>query len=288
MKPIPNPATNQTRALRSLYDEHMRRRSWVLAFDTDFTERSSRYVAKRGDIAMLMWHRLPPVPELREWVTTELEWFKARTANLLWKVYGHDSNPELKAILQELGGKPEDESVLHMASTASVCERLQAHTSDSTLQAGLSRVDILRAQDVWIDVWPETETEQRIWGEVYSVAAEALPMNINVEQPIRFWTAHFEGQSKAVGAGYMVHGPGIEVAGVHQPTPVALLCGGAVREAARRQGIYKSLLKARAEWALSRGAQFMAIEASPMSAPIVQSLSFEPITDLVFYKFEWS
>ncbi len=288
MKLIPCPPNDTTLALRTVYDEHMRRRSWVLAFDADFTPCSSRYVAKNGSIAMLMWHSLPSAPDLRKWVVQELAWFRARTSTLLWKVYGHDSTETLKALLQELGGKPADDSVLHMASTASLCERLREHHSGATLQTGLTRAHIMRAQDVWIDVWPESEDEQRIWGEAYSQAAEALLPGPSDAQPVRFWTAHLGAEPAACGAGYMVHGPGTQVAGVHEPTPVALLCGGAVREATRGQGVYKSLLKARAEWALSRGAQFMAIEASPMSAPIVQSLGFEPITSLVFYKFDWA
>lgn len=266
-------------ALRNLYDQHMRRDSWVLAFDKTLTPDTSRYVASNGEAALLMWHQFS-ASNLAQRVDEELAWFKARAKSLNWKVYGHDEPAELGAALTAAGGESEDHATLYMAQVAQVCAQLAGDKADISLVAGSTRTDVMRAQAVWVDVWPESAAEQRVWGEVYAYALDQLADSTPDQQGAMFWAASNPSttEAPAIGAGYMIHGPG---------TPVALLCGGAVREAYRGQGVYKALLKARAEWALSRGAKFIAIEASPLSAPIVEALGFEPITSLVFYKFDF-
>jgi GNAT superfamily N-acetyltransferase len=268
-----------TTQLRDLYDEHMRKNSWVLAFDKHLEPDASRYVAHNGEAALLMWHHFGASGEaLNARVDAELAWFKARSKSLNWKVYGHDHPPGLGELLEKAGGTSDDHAVLHMASVADVCARLASPALNQiALQAGSTRADVMRAKDVWVNVWPESANEQAVWGEVYAGALDKLDRSKPETHGAQFWTAADpQHPTQAAAAGYMIHGPG---------TPIALLCGGAVRQEARKQGLYKALLKARAEWAHSRGATHIAIEASPMSAPIVQSLGFAPITTLVFYKF---
>ena len=274
-------SSEKIRGMRDLYDACMRKNSWVLAFSAHLERDVSRYVAHNGETALLMWHQFGAEPAaLEARIQTELAWFRGRSKLLYWKVYGHDQPPGLGDRLAQLGADAEDNAVLHMASVAEVCERLAFETQSQRLQSGSSRADVMRAQAVWVDVWPESADEQRIWGELYAGALDKLTDSPQSEQGARFWTAGSDADAGiANAAGYLIHAPN---------SPVALLCGGAVRKAARNQGLYKALLKARAEWAQSRGAKWLAIEASPMSAPIVQSLGFVPITSLVFYKFKLS
>ncbi|HEX4519173.1 MAG TPA: GNAT family N-acetyltransferase [Gaiellaceae bacterium] len=57
----------------------------------------------------------------------------------------------------------------------------------------------------------------------------------------------------------------------------ALLLGGATLPSARGHGVYTSLVHARWNEAVERGTPRLAVSAGPMSAPILESLGFDPI-----------
>ena len=56
-----------------------------------------------------------------------------------------------------------------------------------------------------------------------------------------------------------------------------LMLGGAVLPEARGKGVYTALVIARWTHAAERGAQRLLVSAGPESAPILESLGFEPI-----------
>ncbi len=57
----------------------------------------------------------------------------------------------------------------------------------------------------------------------------------------------------------------------------ASLWGGASLSGYRRQGLYTSLLAARAQEAKARRVRFLTVDASPMSRPILEKFGFERI-----------
>jgi GNAT superfamily N-acetyltransferase len=289
-----------TNILRNLYDTHMRREAWCFGLARVESAHTVRYVSARGEVALVMWHNLPATDSgdaTQQAGVDEVAWCKHNVGTMLWKVYGHDAPPALGAWLEALGGKPEDHSVLHMARIDALLARLARPSAGSArvhatqLHAEVSAAHIERMSKVWRAVWPSSADEQDVWGQVYGRAASAWQaasgaIDGTADAGACFWAAHADGQADApVGAGYVIHGPPANEPVPAPYRPIALLCGGAVLAHARGQGIYGALLAARAQWAANRGAEYLAIEASPMSAPIVQRLGFEPITPLVFYKF---
>jgi ribosomal protein S18 acetylase RimI-like enzyme len=60
---------------------------------------------------------------------------------------------------------------------------------------------------------------------------------------------------------------------IDMPTAVALF-GGAVLEEARGNGVYRALVRARWEHAVARATPVLAVQAGPMSAPILDRLGF--------------
>ncbi len=291
--------SDSTLTMRELYDLCQRQEVWISGMERVVTRHVVRCVSKDGDTAMVLWQDLPGDPAAaRKAVADELAWCRANVKSLNWKVYGHDLPGELGGWLQAEGGEPEDRSVLHMAHIPGLLQKLAARRASAvarmppTLRAGYSRAQILSAQATWINVWPESADEQALWGEVYASEADrwnAEAAKTGDQDPgTCFWTAHAAADpDPTIGAGYAIHGPPANAQDPKPNRPIALLCGGAVRESARGQGAYSALLAARTRWAAERGAEYMAIEASPMSAPIVQSLGFAPITPLVFYKFDF-
>jgi GNAT superfamily N-acetyltransferase len=56
-----------------------------------------------------------------------------------------------------------------------------------------------------------------------------------------------------------------------------LMLGGAVLPEARGQGVYRALVQARWTHAVERGAERLVVGAGPESAPILESIGFEPL-----------
>jgi GNAT superfamily N-acetyltransferase len=87
----------------------------------------------------------------------------------------------------------------------------------------------------------------------------------NPENPGRSFVAFHDG--RAVGASYAAFGK----AGIN-------LFGGAVVEEARGRGVYRSLVRARWDYAVERGTPALTVQAGRMSRPILERLGFVLIT----------
>jgi len=135
--------------------------------------------------------------------------------------------------------------------------------------AGTARVEVRRAesleealQALEID-WesfgvPEEERAYR-----RKEAAEAWPL-IQADGRQSTYLAYVDGEP--VGFGRAVFTPW-----------AAVLLGGATLPAARRHGVYTSIVHARWNEAVARGAPRITVSAGPMSAPILERLGFRPI-----------
>jgi GNAT superfamily N-acetyltransferase len=64
----------------------------------------------------------------------------------------------------------------------------------------------------------------------------------------------------------------------HDRSPFADLCGGSTLAEYRGQGLYTAMLAARVQEARTRGVRYLAIDASPMSLPIVRKHGFQYLT----------
>jgi hypothetical protein len=90
---------------------------------------------------------------------------------------------------------------------------------------------------------------------------------------VRFFAAY--DADVAVSSGYMFHQP-------HYP--MALLCGGATREAWRKRGAYFSLIAKRAQISMEAGVETLCVDASPDSRPILERLGFVANDDVIFFE----
>jgi hypothetical protein len=68
----------------------------------------------------------------------------------------------------------------------------------------------------------------------------------------------------------------------------AELYGGATLPGQRSQGLYTTLVKARAHEAHSRGVRYLVVDASPMSQPILEKLGFIYLTSSQPYVMKFS
>ena len=78
----------------------------------------------------------------------------------------------------------------------------------------------------------------------------------------------------------LVDGEPVAAAGANACERGLLLGGAATLPGARGKGAYRALVRARWEEAVRRGTPALAIQAGAMSAPILERVGFEPLTDL--------
>jgi GNAT superfamily N-acetyltransferase len=62
-------------------------------------------------------------------------------------------------------------------------------------------------------------------------------------------------------------------------SPFAQLCGGSVLERWRGRGVYDALFERRLVEAKSRGVRWLAVDAAPMSRPILEKKGFRFVCD---------
>jgi hypothetical protein len=61
------------------------------------------------------------------------------------------------------------------------------------------------------------------------------------------------------------------------------LAGGSTLKAWRNRGLYRALVAVRAQWAVTRGARYVSVDAGESSAPILRRLGFHAITTTTPY-----
>lgn len=71
-----------------------------------------------------------------------------------------------------------------------------------------------------------------------------------------------------------------------QESDFAELHGGAVLPALRGRGVYTALFNVRAEEARRRGTEFLAVDAAPMSRPILLGKGFHYICETIPYRMK--
>lgn len=177
--------------------------------------------------------------------------FESLRIGFEWKVYGADTPDCLKDQLLDAGfaeGEVEAVMVCRVAgfqpglqSTADAIE-VRRIDDDATLQA------IVALQEL-------------IWGRSFAWLLEELRA---ARDRTAFYAA-FDRQ-RLVGAGWIEYPPGSQFAELH---------GGSVLPEYRGRRIYSRLFERRMEDARSRGTPWVAVDAAPMSRPILESKAFE-------------
>ncbi len=251
--------------LLTLYDETMRRNASVAGCVREQTAQSSRYSTASGSLRYVMWHQFSATDADR-CIVEEITAASGRVKALMWKVYGHDAPTNLGEVLLAHGFADHDPCALMAAPVARVLAALGDAPDQIKVRQLLEASEFDAYQEIWDSVWP-TAPNARYVNDYRKVAADRDPGVV--------FFAGFSVTDEPVTSGYLFHAPG---------SPFTLLCGGATKAAWRNQHAYSAMLIARAECALERGADYLAVEASPQSQPILERLGFERLSTLLFYE----
>jgi GNAT superfamily N-acetyltransferase len=187
-----------------------------------------------------------------------VEWARAESQRrgiqlIEWWV-GWSVRPSLADDLLSLGLVPDDEPVL----TGMTCASETPAAPHVEVRAIETAAQYLEAIAVDWEVWqiPDAERAKRRAIEVdrfdqYYAAGTA-----------HHWAAFEDGRPVGFGRG------------IDMEDGVALM-GGAVLPEARGRGVYRALVRARWDHAVSRGTPLLVVQAGPMSAPVLDGLGFQ-------------
>ena len=109
--------------------------------------------------------------------------------------------------------------------------------------------------------------EEQVWGRNFDWIKTRLGNHLEIPGYLSVYVAYVEGQPACSGWVYY-----------HLNSQFASLWGGSTVPAYRQRGLYTAVLAARVQEAIRRGYRFLAIDASPMSRPIVAKHCFQLLT----------
>lgn len=186
-----------------------------------------------------------------------IDFYQQKGARFEWKVYDHDTPPNLKERLLEHGFVPEELEALMVMDVDALPK-----TFWEPITADVRRIDdAVNLADV-------TAIEMVVWGEPFDDLHEMLTADLQ-EMPdkLSVYVAYGDGQPASSAWVYY-----------HPDRQFGELFGGATIPAWRGKGLYTALVKARAREARERGVRYLAVDASPMSRPILEKMGFTLLT----------
>ncbi len=198
-------------------------------------------------------------------IAEQIAWFTAQGQSFEWKAYDYDTPPDLVNRLAAHGFVIEErESVmaLDLAHTPATLRQPPAHRVQRlTTPAELSSVRAI---------------EEAVWGGGFRWLEEFLSHALqNYPSQMSIYLAYV-GDIPA------------SAAWIYYPTEsrFASLWGGSTLEAYRAQGLYTALLAVRAQEAISRHVEYLTVDASPMSQPILEKFGFVKLAETFPCKWE--
>jgi GNAT superfamily N-acetyltransferase len=225
------------------------------AFETDTHVVRRLAVPGRGGSTVL-WSSLD-ASNADEVIAAQVKFFAGRGEEFEWKLYSYDEPADLADRLIAGGFRPEEPESLMIAAIDEIIDALSVaglppgiRLECATDEAGVDR--LIRVHEL---VFGRDESELR--ASLLAQLASAPPTTDLViamagDQPVSSARTDF-------------------VAG----TEFAGLWGGGTLPQWRRKGIYRALVRYRAELAARRGYKYLTVDASDQSRPILERIGFE-------------
>ncbi|HXS64796.1 MAG TPA: GNAT family N-acetyltransferase [Streptosporangiaceae bacterium] len=182
--------------------------------------------------------------------------FGARGEEFEWKLYDYDQPSDLAERLLAAGFEPEDPESFMVAETAEVLQAL----SSANLPEGVVAVPVTDAPGLAL----MAQVEQQAFGRDKARVREGILAQLEAT-PDQVALVLAMAGDVPVCACRIEYVPGTEFAG--------LWGGGTVKEW-RGRGIYRALVRYRAELATKRGYTYLTVDASEDSRPILERVGF--------------
>jgi hypothetical protein len=199
-------------------------------------------------------------------IARQREFFAERGERAEWKLHGHDKPADLPERLRAAGFEPEDQETVVVGPIAPLAATMPVLPEGVRLREVSARADLDRI----------ARMEEAVWGGHRGWLADALEKEIAADsQGVTVLVV--EAGDEVVSAGWVRYLPG---------TGFATLWGGSTLAQWRGRGLYRGLVVHRARLADQRGYQYLQVDASDDSRPILERLGFIPITTTTPYLFD--
>ena len=196
--------------------------------------------------------------ELDRLIHAQIARFAERDEPFEWKFHSHDRPPFLEQRLAAAGFVPEELETVVIAQTASLVDGAPVPAGVALREVG-DRVDLERIGELEAAAWGHSGES---WYPVtleQELAADPAGLSIFVA----------EAEGLVVSAGWVRFPSG---------TDFGTLWGGATLPAWRGRGVYRALVRRRAQLAAERGRRYLQVDASADSRPILERLGFQAVT----------
>lgn len=191
-------------------------------------------------------------------ISAQVKYFEEMGRAFEWKVYDFDTPADLGNRLERSGFARGPTEAFMVYETETHCPR--DFISDFRIERIMSRAGLRHIvaiqEGIWSESFPWLESSL---AEV--VDRSAIYCAYRGEEPI--------------GTGWI---------DFHENSEFAELHGGAVLPALRGRGVYSALFDVRVEEAKRRGAKFLAVDARPMSRPILLKKGFSHICETIPFR----
>ena len=192
-----------------------------------------------------------------EVIRAQIAYYGRRKLSFEWKVYDHDTPPDLRARLIVHGFKPRERDaimVLNVREASSAI--LQPVELDVRRLTEPAQVKIL------------TDLLEEVWQTDFSGLRTLLEEDLR-ERP----------SFSSIYIAYIADNPAcVGWVQFHEESQFASLWGGTTLPQYRGRGLYTAVLAVRVQEAIRRGHSFLTIDASKMSRPIVEKYGFQLLT----------
>jgi GNAT superfamily N-acetyltransferase len=191
-------------------------------------------------------------------IARQRDFFAARGESVEWKTRGHDVPAEIPDRLAAAGFVPEDVETVMISVAA-------AQAGEPVLPDGVR----IRQTDTESDMRRIAAMQSTVWGEDLTWLGENL---IARRHHLTVFVA--EAGDEIVSAAWLVYKYGDHFGG---------LWGGSTLAEWRGRGIYRALVRRRAQLAVSMGLKYLQVDASDDSRPILERLGFTAVTTTTPY-----
>ena len=240
---------------RAVFDEYARARraARIPGYRVEVLEDLTRHLpAGDDDESLLSFARFAP-DQAEARIDEELRRLRAAGLAGEWKVHDLDTPADLRRRLEARGlAADHDEALMVLEVTGAADALPETDTNVSVEPAMGESLDAIAA------------FQEEIWACKLPWLADVLHGMAEGDDPsgTAFIARH---GARTVGCGWI---------DFHQGSPFAQLCGGAVHPEFRGRGVYGRLFAARVALARLRKAPFIAVDAAPMSRPILEKKGF--------------
>lgn len=215
-----------------------------------------RHINTSGDgEGMIIYSRLNEA-NADEIIRQEVDYFEGIGQDFEWKVYDHDSPPDLKDRLGSYGFIVEDVEAIMVLDLKDAPEILWQPIRQDVRRI----VDPEKIADV-------LTVKEQVWDDDFSWLGHYLREALShYPEQVSAYVAYIDGQPASSARIYFP-----------EHSQFASLWGGSTVSRFRKQGLYTALLAVRAQEAKARQVSYLTVDASPMSRPILEKYGFELI-----------